>query len=98
MPELQSPPYTNREKPARRRKLQRGDSPLKGEMMDHNPAVEICQDGTAIFVDGEQEIAFGRQIQAVDVGAMRKREGIGRVALRKVSISIPCQVGAQRRT
>ena len=60
MPELQSPPHTNREKPARWRKFQRGDSPFEGEMVNHNSAVKIGQDRTAIFVDGEQEIAFGR--------------------------------------
>ena len=86
MPELQSPPHTNCEKPTRWGKLQRGDSPLKGEMMNHNSAVEIGQDRTAIFVDGEQEIAFGRKIQPVDVGAMRKREGIEGIAVRAMSV------------
>lgn len=60
MPELQSPPHTNCEKPTRWGKLQRGDSSFEGEMVNHNSAVEIGQDRTAIFVDGEQEIAFGR--------------------------------------
>lgn len=54
VPELQSSPYTNCEKSPRRREFEGGHTSLKGEVMNHNPAVEICQDCTAILVDGKQ--------------------------------------------
>ena len=47
--------------------------------MDRNSPVEVGQDCSAIFVDGQQEIASGGEIETVDVGAVGKWQGVGGV-------------------
>lgn len=42
--------------------------------MDSNAPVEICQNCSASFVDGEEKVSSGRQIETVNVRAMRKRK------------------------
>lgn len=57
--------------------------------MNCDPALEIGQDCSAIFVNGQQEIASGGQIEAVDASAVGKWQGIGGVTGQEMSASPP---------
>lgn len=54
-------------------------------MVHRNSAVEIGQDGAAIFVDGQQELSIRNEIEAVDIGSVGEGESIrsitGKVSL-----------------
>jgi hypothetical protein len=81
VPELQATTDTDGEESARGRKLERGDTTLEGEVVNDNSAVEIRQNGTTIFVDGQQQVPAGRKVQTVDIGSMRKGKGVGGIAV-----------------
>lgn len=48
--------------------------------MDSNAPLEIGQNCPASFIDSQQQVAFRRKIQAIDVGAVRKWKGIRGIA------------------
>lgn len=80
VPELQASSNSDGEVTTRRGELKRGDTALEGEMMDNNSAEEVGQNGAAILVNGQEEVAARRESNTVDVRAVRKRKGIGGVA------------------
>ena len=57
-------------------------------MVNHNPAIKIDQNRTPVLVNGQQQVASGRQIQPVNIGAMRKRQRIRRVSITLVSLAL----------
>lgn len=57
-------------------KFEGSDSAFKREMVDRYSAREYGQDRSAVFVDCEQQVAIGAEIDVGDVSAVSKREGV----------------------
>lgn len=62
-------------------------------MVDRSPSRDYSEDGSAVFVNGQEEISLRIQVDAVDVLTMRERQCVARV-----STSISMRLGPKART
>jgi hypothetical protein len=59
------------------RKGEGGDLAAEGEVVEYDSAGDVGEDGAAIFVDGEKQVAARVQCEAGDVASMRKGKCVG---------------------
>lgn len=62
---------------ARRCKCEGGDLFPERKVVENYAAGHVCEDGAAIFVDGEEEVSAGVESEAGNVFAVGEGEGMG---------------------
>jgi hypothetical protein len=77
MPHFYLPPNSGGEVSAGRGECERSNSLPEGEVVEHYAAGYVCENGAAIFVDGEEEVSAGVEGEAGDVFAVGEGEGMG---------------------
>lgn len=83
LPDLQASPNTYSKMPSRRREFEGGNARLEGEVVNSNAPVEICQNRSPGFIDGEKKVPSRRQIETIDIRAMRKRKCVRSITASK---------------
>lgn len=92
VPDLDLAAEADGEVAARGRKGEGRDLAAKGEVVGRYSALDIGQDGVAVLVDGEQEVAPRREADAGDVLAVGKGKRVRLVAARRgMSAARSCQ-------
>jgi hypothetical protein len=59
-----------------RRENERRNWALEREVVEGYATVEVGENGLSVFVDGEEQVAFGVQGETGDVATMGEREGM----------------------
>lgn len=95
LPYFDFPAYTDCEMPAIRGKDQRIDLAAQRKMIQNDAARYICEDGVAVEVDCEEEVASWVEGEAGDVLAMCKGQGM---RFRAVAVSVGCPFPFDMRT
>lgn len=88
VPYFEFAPETNSKVAARRREGKRGNRGLEGEVVYGDSSVDVGQDGLAIFVDCEEQVALGCKAYPRDILPVGKGKGIGFVAEIMVSKAV----------
>lgn len=88
MPDFYDATYAYGEVASTGRELDGCDRVSEGEVVQRDPSREVCEDGAAIFVYGEDEIALWVEGKAADVLAMRERKSVRFVAVVPVNMAL----------
>jgi len=76
VPYFDLPADTDCEVASRRRESDSGDFAAEREMVEDDAAGYVGENGTAVLVDGEEQVTARVQCQAGNVGSVRERKRV----------------------